>query len=146
MEKIIATNGQVFLVDSHLFHALSQYKWNPDSHGYARRYGGWEEGKEKSPIYMHRQIMDAKQGQIVDHVNGDIFDNRLENLRFCSAAQNRVNSRKNKGITFHKKAGKWQAQIKFDRKQKYLGIFSDRDDAIMAYKNASRKYYGEFCP
>jgi hypothetical protein len=36
--------------------------------------------------------MGAKKGQIIDHINGNPLDNRRENLRFCTAAQNAANT------------------------------------------------------
>jgi hypothetical protein len=37
--------------------------------------------------------MAAPNGTIVDHINGDILDNRRENLRFVTASENAINSR-----------------------------------------------------
>jgi len=42
-------------------------------------------------VMLHRVVMKAKKGQIVDHINGDTLDNRLENLRFVTSTQNHYN-------------------------------------------------------
>ena len=42
-------------------------------------------------VMLHRFVMKAKKGQIVDHINGNTLDNRLENLRIVTCTQNHYN-------------------------------------------------------
>ena len=81
-------------------------------------------------------------GQI-DHINGDRSDNRLCNLRHVSNKQNGRNQRRQSGNTsgvtgvcWHKRFGKWIAQIRVDGKYIYLGMFTDINDAAAARKKA----------
>lgn len=90
----------------------------------------------------------AKQ---IDHRNGDGSDNRWSNLRACSQSQNKGNSKvyKNsktgiKGVSLHSATGKWHAVIQVNKKSIYLGRFTEIDDAVEAYRQASEKYFGEF--
>lgn len=87
---------------------------------------------------------------IIDHINGDRTDNRIENLRAADAQLNVVNSRKRancssslKGITRHN-SGRWQAAIKFHGKYHHLGMFADEASAHQAYMDAATSFYGEF--
>jgi hypothetical protein len=84
----------------------------------------------------------------VDHINGNKSDNRIVNLRLATPAQNAQNRRKAidglKGATLHRRLGKWQAQITFEGKVLYLGLFSKETEAHDAYVSAARKYFGEF--
>ncbi|MFP5513282.1 MAG: HNH endonuclease [Alphaproteobacteria bacterium] len=87
----------------------------------------------------------------VDHINRIRSDNRWANLREATPRQNNGNSsmsRKNtsgvKGVTWHKKAKKWQAQIGINGGTKHLGLFANIDDAAEAYQAASIRHFGGF--
>ena len=58
--------------------------------------------------------------------------------------QQRNNTSGHTGITWHKKAQKWQAYIKINNKNKYLGLYDDIQDAIKAREEAEEKYFGEW--
>ena len=90
---------------------------------------------------------------VLDHVNGIRNDNRLENLRAASPAENTRNKGMMKnntsgatGVVFREKAKKkkWRAQIRSDGKTIHLGSFASREDAAAAYKSAARVHHGEF--
>lgn len=100
---------------------------------------------------LHRFIIGALPGQVVDHANGDKLDNRKSNLRFCTGWQNSQNMKtpKNstsgfKGVNWQKGPDKWMARIYVVGKQTYLGLFESREEAARAYNEAAVKYFGEF--
>lgn len=102
-------------------------------------------------LMMHRLIMDAPAGSVVDHINGDGLDNRRENLRIATHAENLRNSRLScrntsgvKGVCWDKGHKKWAAFISVSGKVHRLGRFSDKGDAARAYAEASRRLHGEF--
>lgn len=82
----------------------------------------------------------------IDHINGIKNDNRIENLRSCTGLENKQNKIKNQknsksktlGVSWHKKAKKWQAHICIYKERKYLGIFSSIEEANEAYKQEER--------
>lgn len=93
----------------------------------------------------------GKWPEQVDHIDGDKTNNRISNLRLATTSQNvhsqrirRNNTSGYKGVTFNRSANKWVAQIKINRKQKYLGLFTSPIDAHSAYSHAAKKYFGEF--
>lgn len=142
MKEIPLTKGRTALVDDADYNYLNQWKWQC-SQGYAVRAEGTKS------IIMHRVIMDAPKGTFIDHINGTRCDNRRDNLRFCSNAENIRNiglSAHNtsgcKGVTRFR--GKWLARITVDRVSKHLGIFADIHDAARAYNEAALEYHGEF--
>jgi len=65
-------------------------------------------------VLLHRFIMDANSNSIVDHKNQNTLDNRRENLRVCSRAQNNRNRTRNtnnisgyKGVSYYKRHKAW---------------------------------------
>jgi len=106
--------------------------------------------------YLHRVIMEAKPGEVVDHINGNPSDNRRRNLRICTHAENLRNSKKRKGYKHskykgvglmgskHRRRKSWRARIFVDKKQITLGYFLTENEAAEAYNAAAQKYFKEF--
>ena len=83
----------------------------------------------------------------IDHINGIRDDNRIVNLRSVSNAENGMNTKLPAtntsgacGVFWHKKNEKWIAQINVNGRRKHIGSFADKNDAIVARKNAEIKY------
>jgi hypothetical protein len=91
------------------------------------------------------------EGMYVDHINHVPYDNRIENLRLSTPAenqQNRINKRKgSKGnvIGVIPSGTGFNAFVSRNGKPVYLGYFSEEQDAIDARTKAARELYGEFC-
>jgi len=141
--KLILTRGQVAIIDAADHAWLSQWKWSAvlcSGRFYAMR-GQVFDGRMKG-ILLHRFIMGAENGQTVDHINRDQLDDRRENLRFCSLAENAVNRCGNltgrktsrfKGVYWQKDIERWRARFQL----KYLGTFRDEETAARAYDLAA---------
>lgn len=87
----------------------------------------------------------------IDHINGDPFDNRWTNLRPATHMQNHSNRGKNrnnksgfKGVSWHRGAQKWVAQIRSQNQVRYLGVFTDPHEAALVYRKAELEAFGEF--
>ncbi len=100
---------------------------------------------------MHRQIMGAKKGDVVDHINHDTLDNRRDNLRICTTAQNAYNQKptgvtsKHKGVCRGTNPNKpWQVRIRANGKRLFLGAFASEEEAAEAYREASLRLHGEY--
>lgn len=103
----------------------------------------------------HRVIWAVKTGEWpkgeVDHINGDILDNRWENLRIATHSQNMKNrgapsnnTSGYKGVSFHRKKGKWRAAIHSEGKKYHLGYFNSAELASQAYEEAAKIHHGNF--
>ncbi len=80
----------------------------------------------------------------LDHINGNTSDNRIENLRVVSSAENKRNARIGKRNTsgligIRKRGDKWYAQIWYEGNPIYLGTFPKLDEAIAVRNNAEEK-------
>jgi hypothetical protein len=123
---------------------LEQFRWRKRSDGYVIRslYIGWIDGAYRyKRLYLHRLIMNASPGDIVDHINGDRLDNRRCNLRVVTQhinMQNRSlrpharNTSGYRGVVWDKRRRKWAARAKTNGKQHFIGYFSERELAAEA--------------
>lgn len=87
-------------------------------------------------------------GMMIDHIDGNPFNNRINNLRLVSAKENAANcvaSRNNlsrlKGVHLADRA--WVAQIRSGGSKIYLGSFLTKGMAALAYAKASIRIHGE---
>jgi hypothetical protein len=104
--------------------------------------------------YIHRLIAiyfipNPDNKPIIDHINNNPLDNRIQNLRWCNQSENGMNHKipKNntsgfKGINWYK--NRWCARITINNKNKNLGRFENLQDAINARRTASNELFGEF--
>lgn len=99
----------------------------------------------------HRLAFEAVHGEIpagfvIDHINGNRGDNRANNLRAVPRSINAQNRKKASshsktgilGVTFHKGAGRFLAQIKTLKKDMHLGYFDTKEEASAAYIRAKK--------
>src|SRR5687768_11145590 len=97
-KQISLTQGKFATVDDADFDHLNQWKWHFSHYGYARRTTSSRFGRQKF-IFMHREIMQAPDGMDVDHINCNKLDNRRQNLRLCTRADNLRNRNKQSNNT-----------------------------------------------
>jgi len=134
--------------------AASAARWNCRFAGkeamIAKKIGGFYGRIFGQKILAHRAIWamqtDNWPNHLIDHINGNSFDNVWSNLREATYAQNAWNTgmRKNnssgyKGVSQRGKSGQWFARI-----QATYGPFDSSDEACKAYDFASDYLYGEF--
>lgn len=138
------TDGFYAYVDAADYEWLSRYTWCALD-GYAARR------EKRKTIYMHREIMQPPKGMIVDHIDGSRANNCRFNLRVCTHAQNRRNSRKHrdsvsifKGVSYRKQLRKWYSQCWFVGKDRKGAYVDDEVEAARAYDRTAVECFGEF--
>lgn len=99
-------------------------------------------------IRMHQLIMGCRG---IDHRNGYGLDCTRRNLREATGAENARNrasaagaSSDYLGVSWDRRARKWQAFIKVDRRNQYLGYFAVAADAARAYNTKALELHGAF--
>ena len=103
-------------------------------------------------LFLSRFLLCPKEGEIVDHIDGDTLNNRRYNLRitdFKGNARNHGLNKNNtsgyKGVSLEQsKSSRWRAYITVNWKHITLGSYATKEEAAKAYNEAAVKYFGEF--
>jgi hypothetical protein len=110
----------------------------------------------KKQYRLHRLVWiyhngDIPNEMIVDHIDGDTKNNRIENLRLATHSENLRNSKIRstntsgiKGVQWYKSRNKWRAQIRVDNKEKFLGYFDTIEEAETVAIAARNNIHGDF--
>lgn len=142
--------GSYFFMSVEDEHLLKRFVFHRTRLGYLGTNGRLKSGKFKS-FKLHRLVLNAVDGQLLDHINRKTFDNRRENLRLITRSGNALNSKlstKNssgyRGVTYHKQHKKWYVQLVKDYKHHFIGLFTSKKEAVIAYNVAVVKLHGEY--
>lgn len=135
----------VAIVDAADHEWASRHRWSLTTEGYARRIvylGGRHSNgqRRKVELWLHREVLglaphDPREG---DHENGDRLDCRRSNLRIATRALNGQNvpSRgghsRYRGVSWHRRRGRWTAQVRLAGKLHHLGYFDCEREASAA--------------
>lgn len=127
--------GIFALVDDDTLQELEKHKWYI-LNGYAFNRLN----------YMHRLVLNAVPGQVVDHINGNKLDNRRENLRFVTVSLNAARAKWGHAVSgahgvVVKKNGKYQARIIKHSRNYSLGAFDTMAEAQAARRGAEVVLY-----
>lgn len=88
---------------------------------------------------------------VVDHIDGDTTNNKIENLRAATNTENLQNMKLcpsntsgGKNVSWDKKAKKWLVMLRVNGANKYLGLFKDFEFADLVASEARHKFHGQF--
>ena len=99
--------------------------------------------------YLHKGTYpDYSKDQVIDHIDGDTKNNRIENLRLATTSQNQQNTKIRvdntsgvKGVSFIPRFNKWCARININKKRTLIGYFKTLEEAKEARLQAEEIYY-----
>lgn len=142
MRTIELTQGYEALVDDEDYEKVSQFNWNATvrtngvyaQHNVKLSSGAWTQE------YLHRFVMNAPTGTLVDHRDRNGLNCQKDNLRICNHKQNQWHRASNtntghKGITVSSN-GTYSVQ--------FAVTFDTLEEAIKVYNEMATKYHGEF--
>lgn len=97
---------------------------------------------------LHRLLVNAPKGSVVDHIDGNPLNNQKSNLRICNQTINCLNAKMSRantsgytGVYWHSRDCKWQACLRVDGKQMSLGYYETIEEAVSARSKALLTYY-----
>jgi len=132
-----------FLISTISFEKIIRHNWYIDSNGYPMTYTG----RSKT---LHKNLLGKQEkGYVIDHINRNKLDNRLENLRVISARENSYNRTKNKSSNNKykgviKRGEKYVASITKNGIRKEISGFDTEEDAARMYDMMAEELFGEF--
>ena len=157
------------MITKELLHELFEYK---DGHLYWKvsrsqrvKVGNKAGGVHKPSGYYHIEFNSKKYKghrliflmhhgnlpKVIDHIDGDKLNNKIENLREATQQQNcynsgmkKLNTSGVKNVHLHKPTNKWLVQLMVNGKKKYFGLYEDLELADLVAQEARDKYFGEF--
>lgn len=138
-----AGKDKQFIISIESMNKVLKHDWYLNQNSYPYSY---------TAIYhnLHRFLLGRQEkGMVIDHINRDRLDNRLDNLRVITAQENSFNKTKsktsqNKYKGVKKSGNKFTASITKDGKTKQIGGFATEDDAAKAYDMMAEELFGEF--
>ena len=150
----IKFNTHTVLIDDEDSHFLTEYTWHITPQGRTHNLVAhvYRDGKRTTQT-LHRLVMNAPKGLLVDHADGNGLNNTRANLRLADYVQNGRNRRVGvnntsgfKGVTYHAKRPRspYRADIQAQGKSRTIGHFQTATDAALAYDAAALASFGEF--
>lgn len=135
--------GFVTLVDPGHESILRDHPWSVTSKGYVQT------AIKGKTVKLHRMVVDAKLGELVDHRDHNKKDNRSRKLRTCDHFQSIKNRGPLgplglKGVSYNRNEKNFWARIGVNKTCRLIGKFATAAAAATAYDEAALRLHGEF--
>jgi hypothetical protein len=144
--------GYEVLIDDEDYEFIKAHNWQVGCPSKLPYFWFAKRNKEKRNHYaLHRLLLNAPEGSVVDHINGNTLDNRKANLRItdwkgnarnhCLASNNTSGYR---GVIYSKSKNRWRAVIQLKNHPLQLGYYPSKEIAAYVYEEASKIVFGEY--
>lgn len=135
---VTSTHGKEFIIDTADIPNLLGLFWSITPRGYVKH--SW------SRTFLHRHLLKAPDGYVVDHVNHETLDCRRTNLRSVTHTENMHNASlytsNTSGVTGVGRCGnRWRATIRAEGRDYHLGLYMNFEDAVAARRAAELHYH-----
>jgi hypothetical protein len=125
------TSGLFATVEARDLKRIGKYKWAAKRIG--NKYYAYAMVSGSKQVLMHRFLMRAPKGKVVDHIDGNSLNNCRFNLRICTHQQNAANKWGPLGMSGYigvrAYGDKWHAFFTHKGIQHHLGTFEDPAEA-----------------
>lgn len=151
-KKIPLSRGAFAIVDDADYEKVCDIRWYLNPYGYAAT-GRWNKVTKKTDqLQMTRILLGAPKGCEVDHINHDTLDNRRENLRIVTHAQNIRNmKRKKPGRSGYKGVSivtgysdRYRVSLMHDYKTIYIMTGMDAEECAWIYDQVAMQLFGDY--
>lgn len=141
--------------NGNLYWNISKPKVKKGNKAGHRRKDGYVQVRLNGKLYLvHRLVFLYHHGHlppVLDHIDGNPTNNKIENIRKASTVENMRNRKINKNNTstvknvyFHKPSQKWQARLRVDGVNKSAGYYDTIEEAEKVIRQKRIEYYKEF--
>lgn len=135
-----------FCFDAEDMHLVSRYTWYEERCQSYSSVRAWINGR-------HIRLTQLLGYRFCDHIDRNPFNNRRNNLRESTRAENSRNHHKPAnsssgvaGVSFNNQLKKWDAYIWVSNKKQRIGSYELKDEAIKARLEQEKNIYGEYAP
>lgn len=145
-------SGEHALVDEEDYERVMEMRWTFGVSNRRRKYVRASVGRRS--VYLHRFVMNAADGEQIDHLQNDRLDNRKNQLRRATALQNGGNQKRRNGVSgfkgvypYRSHTRPWVARFKLNGakgRNLHLGVFETAEQAAREYDEVARFLKGEF--
>lgn len=147
-KNIKLAQGYEAIVDDEDYDYLNRIKWHIDTRGkklYVFTHENGSTVRMSTIICSKRMKAKIPKGSIITYKDGNNLNLRRENLVIVKNGQQRRRNRINNtsgtvGVFYESRRKKWRARIRVNRQDVTLGFFDKKEDAILARKDAEKKY------
>lgn len=142
VKEIELSCGKKAIVDAEDWPKLSRMAWCDKGGGYV--HARWKKsiGGNGKIVDLHRFIMRAPSGYVVDHIDGNPLNNSKSNLQITTTSRNMMRAHANGGVTRLHNSSRWRARLRIDGVLYSLGCYDTEEEARKAVCAAKKEAWG----